>query len=36
MFGFVKEILVSAMMFFSCNVLNVNLLNCVSINNQKC
>ena len=24
------------MMFFSCNVLNVNSINCVSLNNQEC
>ena len=36
MFGFAKKIFVSAMMFFSCNVLNVNSLECVSMSNQEC
>ena len=36
MFRFVKQIFFSAMMFFGCNVSNVNLLKCVSINNQEC
>ena len=41
MFGFVKQIFVSVMMFFGCNVSNVNLLNtvqmkCVSVSNQEC
>ena len=36
MFGFIKKMLISAMTFFSCNVLNVNSLKCVSMNNQKC
>ena len=36
MFGFVKEIFVSAMMFFSCNISGVNSLKCVSMNNQEC
>ena len=36
MFRFVKQIFVSAMMFFSCNLSNVNSLECVSINNQEC
>ena len=36
MFGFVKRIFVSAMMFFGCNLSSVNLLECVSMNNQKC
>ena len=35
MFRFVKQIFVSAMMFFGCNLSSVNLLECVSINNQK-
>ena len=33
MFGFVKQIFISAMMFFSCNLLSVK---CVSMNNQEC
>ena len=36
MFRFVKHMFVSAMMFFSCNLSNVNSLECVSINNKKC
>ena len=36
MFRFVMQIFVSAMVFFSCNVLNVNPLKCVSMNNQEC
>ena len=36
MFGFVKPIFVSAMMFFGCNLSNVNSLKCISVNNQEC
>ena len=36
MFGFVKRIFLSAMMFFGCNLLSVNPLECISINNQEC
>ena len=36
MFGFVKQIFISAMLLFGCNVPNVNLLRCISINNQEC
>ena len=36
MFRFVKQIFVSAMMFFGCNLSSVNLLECVSMNNQEC
>ena len=36
MFGLMKQIFVSAMMFFNCKVLRVNLLKCVSMNNQEC
>ena len=36
MFGFVKQIFVSAMMFFGCNISGVNSLKCVSMNNQEC
>ena len=36
MFGFVKRIFVSAMMFFGCNLSSVNPLECVSMNNQEC
>ena len=36
MFGFVKRIFVSTMVFFGCNLSSVNLLECVSMNNQEC
>ena len=36
MFGFVKQIFISAMMLFGCNLSSVNSLKCVSINNQEC
>ena len=36
MFGFVKRVFVSAMMFFGCNLSSVSLLECVSMNNQEC
>ena len=36
MFGFVKRIFVSAMMFFRCNLSTVNPIECVSMNNQEC
>ena len=36
MFGFVKQIFISAMMFFGCNLPNVNSLKCISMNNQEC
>ena len=35
-FGFVKQILISAMMFFGCNLPNVNSWKCISMNNQEC
>ena len=35
MFRFVKQIFVSAMMFFGSNSLSVNPLECVSMNNQE-
>ena len=35
MFGF-KKCFFTAKTFFSCNALNVNSLECVSINNQEC
>ena len=35
MFGFAKQIFVSAVMFFSCNVLNVKSLESVSMSNQE-
>ena len=31
-----KQIFVSAMMFFGCNLSSVNPLECVSMNNQEC
>ena len=36
MFRFVKQIFVSTMMFFSCNLSKVNPLTCVSMSNQEC
>ena len=36
MFRFAKQIFASALVLFSCNVLNVSPLKCVSINNQEC
>ena len=33
-FWFKKHVFISAMMFFSCNLSNVNPLKCVSMNNQ--
>ena len=36
MFGFTKTVFFTAINFFSCNVLNVNPLKCVSMNNQEC
>ena len=36
MFGFVRQIFVSAMMFLDCNLSRVNPLECVSMKNQKC
>ena len=36
MFGFVKRIFVSTVMFFGCNLSSINPLECVSINNQEC
>ena len=35
-FGFVRQVFVVAMTFFSFNVLNVNPLECFSMNNQEC
>ena len=35
MFGLAKQIIVSAMMFFSCNVLNVNSMESVSMSNRE-
>ena len=36
MFGFVRRLFVSAMMFFGCSLASVNPLECVSMNNQEC
>ena len=36
MFRFVKQIFISAIMFFGYNLSSVNPLKCVSINNQEC
>ena len=36
MFGFIKKVFFTAITFFSSNVLNVNSLECVSMNNQEC
>ena len=36
MFKFVKQIFVSAIMFFGCNLSSVNLSECDPINNQEC
>ena len=36
MFGFVKRRFVSATMFIGCNLSSMNLLECVSMNNQEC
>ena len=35
MLKFVKQIFISAMMFFSCHILNVNSLECVSMSNPE-
>ena len=36
MLGFIKKCFFTAIPFFSYNVLNVNSLECVSMNNQEC
>ena len=36
MFGFVKQIFVSAIMFFGFNLSNLNPLKCVLMNNKEC
>ena len=36
MWGFIKKCFSTAITFFSCSVLNVNSLNCVSVSNQEC
>ena len=35
MFRFAKQIFVSVMIFFGCNISGVNSLKCVSVNNQE-
>ena len=35
MFGFIKKCCFKSITFFSCNVINVNSLECVSMNNQE-
>ena len=36
MFGLVKQILFSAMMFFGCDISSANSLKCVSMSNKEC
>ena len=36
MFGFIKKCFYTAMIFFACNVLSVNSLECVLMKNQEC
>ena len=36
MFGFVKQIFISAIMVFGCNLPSVSLLKCISMTNQEC
>ena len=36
MFGFIKKVFVVAVTFFSFNTLNVNSVECISMNNQEC
>ena len=36
MFEFAKQIFISAMMFFACNLPSLNSLKCISMNNQEC
>ena len=36
MFRFVKQIFASAMLYFTCNILNLNPSKCASMNNQEC
>ena len=36
MFGFLKQIFISAMMLFGCNLSSANSLKCISMNNQEC
>ena len=36
MFGFIKKVFFTVMTFFNFNLLNLNSLECVSMNNQEC
>ena len=36
MFGFIKLIFISTMLFFGCSLPSVNYSKCISMNNQKC
>ena len=36
MFGFMKLIFISAMMFFGCSLPSVKSLKCISMSNQEC
>ena len=36
MFGFIEKYSFTAITFFSCNTVNVNSLECFSINNEEC
>ena len=36
MFGFIKKCFFKGIIFFSYNILNLNSLECVSMNNQEC
>ena len=36
MFGFVKQIFVTAMMFFGCSLPSASLLKCIAVTNQEC
>ena len=36
MLGFIKKCFFTGRTFFTCNMLNVNSLECVSMNNQEC
>ena len=36
MFGFVKWVFISAIMFFGCSLPSINSLKCISVNNQEC
>ena len=35
MFGFIKKCFLTAMMFFGCNLSNVNSLKCILMNNEE-